>query len=172
MLSSESPIFDLYSKDIPIDPNGKVLPWLWVVLLPFIDENRITSAVKLCENEMTEEEKRRNSFGFPLIFFDKDHPLGIYQQQQLQQQQPEQPQQEQPQSEQEKQLESNDDNNNTNNNKKPLIYFHSDVGNGICGCLKMNNNLLVEYGINQLIKAPDRPVRAFQSISNNRLNFH
>ena len=145
MLSPDSPIADLYSRDIPIDPNGKVLPWLWVVLLPFIDENRITSAVKIYENEMTDEEKKRNSFGFPLIFVDKDHPLGKYLDVQQQQQQDQQ------------------------QNEKKSIYFDSNVGNGICGRLDRNDELSTEYGINQLIRAPDRPVRAFQNIDNNRI---
>ena len=75
MTSPKSPIKDLYSSDIPIDPNGKTLPWLWVVLLPFIDENRITSAMELCLPDMSEEEKRRNSFGKPYMFLHRTHPL-------------------------------------------------------------------------------------------------
>jgi len=75
MLDKESPIKDLYSDDIPIDPNGKILPWLWVVLLPFIDENRITAAMALCLDNMTEEETKRNSYGSPLLFIHADHDL-------------------------------------------------------------------------------------------------
>ena len=41
----ESPIIDFYPKDVPCDPNGKAMPWLWVVLLPFIDEERLLAAL-------------------------------------------------------------------------------------------------------------------------------
>lgn len=45
MTDPESPIIDFYPKDVPVDPNGKAMPWLWVVLLPFIDEDRLLSAL-------------------------------------------------------------------------------------------------------------------------------
>jgi 5'-3' exonuclease len=45
MGDEESPIIDFYPKDVPTDPNGKAMPWLWVVLLPFIDEDRLLSAL-------------------------------------------------------------------------------------------------------------------------------
>jgi 5'-3' exoribonuclease 2 len=45
MEDPESPIIDFYPKDVPVDPNGKAMPWLWVVLLPFIDEERLLSAL-------------------------------------------------------------------------------------------------------------------------------
>lgn len=45
MRDEESPIIDFYPKDVPCDPNGKAMPWLWVVLLPFIDEDRLLSAL-------------------------------------------------------------------------------------------------------------------------------
>ena len=75
MTDKDSPIKDLYTDDIPIDPNGKILPWLWVVLLPFIDENRITAAMELCLDNLTEEETKRNSFGTPMVFVHSDHAL-------------------------------------------------------------------------------------------------
>lgn len=45
MSDRESPIIDFYPKDVKCDPNGKAMPWLWVVLLPFIDEDRLLSAM-------------------------------------------------------------------------------------------------------------------------------
>ena len=75
MLQPSSPIIDLYDSDIPIDPNGKHLPWLWVLLIPFVDERRITAAMKLCLDEMTEEDKILNSWGKPLIFLCDAHPV-------------------------------------------------------------------------------------------------
>ncbi|KAL3911795.1 MAG: hypothetical protein SGILL_007142 [Bacillariaceae sp.] len=45
MTDPESPIIDFYPSDVPVDPNGKAMPWLWVVLLPFIDEVRLLEAL-------------------------------------------------------------------------------------------------------------------------------
>lgn len=45
MTDPESPIIDFYPKDVLVDPNGKAMPWLWVVLLPFIDEDRLLAAL-------------------------------------------------------------------------------------------------------------------------------
>jgi 5'-3' exoribonuclease 2 len=45
MTDIESPIIDFYPTDVPVDPNGKAMPWLWVVLLPFIDEDRLLAAM-------------------------------------------------------------------------------------------------------------------------------
>jgi len=45
MMDEESPIIDFYPRDVPVDPNGKAMPWLWVVLLPFIDEDRLLAAM-------------------------------------------------------------------------------------------------------------------------------
>lgn len=48
MMDPESPIIDFYPKDVPVDPNGKAMPWLWVVLLPFIEEDRLLGALYVC----------------------------------------------------------------------------------------------------------------------------
>jgi len=45
MKDPESPIIDFYPKEVPVDPNGKAMPWLWVVLLPFIEEDRLLAAL-------------------------------------------------------------------------------------------------------------------------------
>ena len=63
MSDPESPIIDFYPKEIACDPNGKAMPWLWVVLLPFIDEERLLAALKPTEKEWTEYEKFCNSRG-------------------------------------------------------------------------------------------------------------
>ena len=46
MTSPDSPIADFYPTDFKLDPAGKPaeLRWLWVVLLPFIDEARLHEA--------------------------------------------------------------------------------------------------------------------------------
>jgi hypothetical protein len=147
MLSPDSPIIDIYSRDIPIDPNGKILPWLWVVLLPFIDETRIVEALKLCENEMTDEEKQRNTFGTPLMFLHSGHALGIVTLSHL-----------------DYAMESGE--------FVPASYSFPptpEIGHGICGLLTLRNDLVDEFGLHKLIRAPSRPLRAFQDLTTNRV---
>jgi Xrn1 helical domain len=62
-----SPIIDFYPVDIKQDPNGKRFPWQWVVLLPFIDEKRLTAAVESVKHTLTAEEIRKNSRGNDVI---------------------------------------------------------------------------------------------------------
>jgi 5'-3' exoribonuclease 2 len=70
MKDPESPIIDFYPKEIPVDPNGKAMPWLWVVLLPFIDESRLLDAMEKPNQQLTETEKKRNErFGKEIIFY-------------------------------------------------------------------------------------------------------
>lgn len=47
-------------RQVQCDPNGKPMPWLWVVLLPFIDEERLLSNLQPLYPEFTEEEVRRS----------------------------------------------------------------------------------------------------------------
>lgn len=76
MSDPESPIIDFYPKDIPVDPNGKAMPWLWVVLLPFIDEARLLDAMKVANEQLTDAEKKRNErFGKEVVFFHAKCPV-------------------------------------------------------------------------------------------------
>ena len=75
MIKKSSPIEDLYDGDVPLDPNGKTLPWLWVLLLPFVDERRINAAFRSVVNNLTLEERRRNAWGKPLVFVHHQHKL-------------------------------------------------------------------------------------------------
>lgn len=63
MADKESPILDFYPKEVPCDPNGKAMPWLWVVLLPFIDEDRLLCALHPSQKEWTDNEKLCNAKG-------------------------------------------------------------------------------------------------------------
>lgn len=63
MSDPESPIIDFYPEEIACDPNGKAMPWLWVVLLPFIDEERLLGALKPSEEKWSEYEKFCNARG-------------------------------------------------------------------------------------------------------------
>lgn len=62
MLSPTSPVFDAYPNDFSLDLNGKRAEWEAVALLPFIDEQRLLSAVHAIDEsgELTEAERTRN----------------------------------------------------------------------------------------------------------------
>lgn len=77
MADEESPIIDFYPTDVPCDPNGKAMPWLWVVLLPFIDEERLLAALHPTMEKWTPKELLCNSRGLDdgYVFLHKDHPL-------------------------------------------------------------------------------------------------
>lgn len=63
MADQESPIIDFYPKEVPCDPNGKAMPWLWVVLLPFIDEDRLLSALHPTMKDWKDSELLCNARG-------------------------------------------------------------------------------------------------------------
>lgn len=63
MSDPESPIIDFYPMDVPVDPNGKAMPWLWVVLLPFIEEDRLLAAMSPTMAKWTKSELLCNARG-------------------------------------------------------------------------------------------------------------
>jgi len=77
MSDPESPILDFYPKDILCDPNGKAMPWLWVVLLPFIDEGRLLSAIAPSVSKWKEHELLCNARGIDdgYIYCHVTHPF-------------------------------------------------------------------------------------------------
>jgi 5'-3' exoribonuclease 2 len=75
MHEPSSPIADLYNSDVPIDPNGKHMPWMWILLLPFIDEKRVNDAFDRCKDNMTIEEKQRNVVGSSMVFISNNSTL-------------------------------------------------------------------------------------------------
>ena len=73
MTDEDSPILDFYPEDFPLDLNGKKFAWQGVVLLPFIDENRLLEAMGTRYPQLTPEEVERNEVGRNvLIFSDKN----------------------------------------------------------------------------------------------------
>jgi len=68
MTSQDSPIIDFYPREFELDKAGKKQDWEAVVKIPFIDEERLLSAMKTKESKLTEEERARNSFGVTLKF--------------------------------------------------------------------------------------------------------
>lgn len=77
MSDLESPIIDFYPTEVPVDPNGKAMPWLWVVLLPFIDESRLLAAMTPTMAKWTKEELLCNARGLDdgYVFLHSSHPL-------------------------------------------------------------------------------------------------
>eukprot|EP00535_Pseudo-nitzschia_heimii_P004017 CAMPEP_0197180772 /NCGR_PEP_ID=MMETSP1423-20130617/5265_1 /TAXON_ID=476441 /ORGANISM="Pseudo-nitzschia heimii, Strain UNC1101" /LENGTH=999 /DNA_ID=CAMNT_0042630893 /DNA_START=61 /DNA_END=3057 /DNA_ORIENTATION=+ len=77
MSDLESPIIDFYPTEVPVDPNGKAMPWLWVVLLPFIDEERLLAAMAPTMSKWSKKELLCNARGLDdgYIFLHSSHPL-------------------------------------------------------------------------------------------------
>ncbi|KAJ6256625.1 hypothetical protein Dda_8490 [Drechslerella dactyloides] len=68
MTSPDSPIIDFYPRDFELDMNGKKQDWEAVVKIPFIQEDRLLTAMKTREYLLTPDEASRNGFGITLKF--------------------------------------------------------------------------------------------------------
>jgi len=68
MIDDDSPILDFYPSDFDIDMNGKKMAWQGVALLPFIDQHRLLTALNSKEDDLTEDERRRNRWGDNVMF--------------------------------------------------------------------------------------------------------
>lgn len=75
MIEEDSPIIDFYPSDFEIDMNGKKMAWQGVALLPFIDQHRLLAALKSKEPELSQDEKRRNTWGEPRMFVAEENML-------------------------------------------------------------------------------------------------
>ncbi|KAJ9104036.1 hypothetical protein QFC19_004170 [Naganishia cerealis] len=75
MTSEDSPIIDFYPEDFEIDMNGKKMAWQGVALLPFIEQDRLLSAIASKQHHLTDDEKRRNSHGVNVMLIMDENPL-------------------------------------------------------------------------------------------------
>ncbi|XP_049866314.1 5'-3' exoribonuclease 1 isoform X2 [Pectinophora gossypiella] len=76
MTDEESPIVHYYPVNFETDLNGKRNDWEAVVLIPFIDETNLLSAMGPCYQRLTEEEHKRNSHGPMLVYNWTANPQG------------------------------------------------------------------------------------------------
>ncbi|KAJ2613101.1 exonuclease II Exo2 [Coemansia sp. RSA 1365] len=63
MVDIHSPIRDMFPTSFSVDMNGKKMPWEAVVLIDFVDIDRIRAAMKPKLAEISEDETRRNGRG-------------------------------------------------------------------------------------------------------------
>ncbi|CAI2164057.1 10835_t:CDS:10 [Funneliformis geosporum] len=82
LTNPNSPIIDFYPQEFELDMNGKKQDWEAVVNIPFIDQKKLVAALNAKEDELSEEEKRRNSFGDCLLFtydpsLDENYPSSL-----------------------------------------------------------------------------------------------
>eukprot|EP00817_Percolomonadidae_sp_ATCC50343_P006578 CAMPEP_0117421002 /NCGR_PEP_ID=MMETSP0758-20121206/2210_1 /TAXON_ID=63605 /ORGANISM="Percolomonas cosmopolitus, Strain AE-1 (ATCC 50343)" /LENGTH=1136 /DNA_ID=CAMNT_0005202923 /DNA_START=737 /DNA_END=4144 /DNA_ORIENTATION=+ len=72
MCEFDSPVIDLYPTTIEIDREGTKYDYEGVVILPFMDEDRLLAAEAPLRSKLTKIEKKRNAFGESKLFtFDK-----------------------------------------------------------------------------------------------------
>ena len=58
MVNEDSPVKDFYPVDFETDLNGKQMEWEAVVLIPFIDEERLLQAMKPCSIYLNDEVRK------------------------------------------------------------------------------------------------------------------
>lgn len=72
IMKDDSPIIDFYPLKFEIDLEGKRMEWEGHPILPFVDVDRLKSAYKSIENELTENEKKRTYDGKNIKYFNNN----------------------------------------------------------------------------------------------------
>lgn len=76
MCNEDSPLIDFYPDDFQTDLNGKQQEWEAIVLIPFINEKLLLKFATLADQELSEEEIKRNSHGPHLLYTYDSNPSG------------------------------------------------------------------------------------------------
>ena len=63
MVNDDSPIREYYPVEFQTDLNGKTQEWEAVVLIPFIDEERLLAAMREKSSQLTSEVRREGERG-------------------------------------------------------------------------------------------------------------
>lgn len=74
MTEADSEVIDFYPTDFAIDLNGKKQAWQGVILLPFIDEGRLLTALEKVYPELEPQDVAMNVRGEDRVFFSIFHP--------------------------------------------------------------------------------------------------
>ena len=62
--------------DLALDPNGQKRKWQWVVLLPWLDEQRLRDAfAEFVAPELDAAARRRNTLGHEEVWLNSEHPV-------------------------------------------------------------------------------------------------
>jgi 5'-3' exoribonuclease 2 len=75
MTEEDSPIYDFYPTDFELDLNGKKFAHQGVILLPFIDEQRLLKHMHELYPQLTENENERNAVGTEHLYFSTHHEM-------------------------------------------------------------------------------------------------
>ncbi|EUD67918.1 protein Xni [Plasmodium inui San Antonio 1] len=75
MVRHDSPIIDFYPKTFKEEENGKKYKYQWVILLPFVDKERIIKHARELNDTLNEEERKRNRRGMNKIYMNCSHTL-------------------------------------------------------------------------------------------------
>ena len=53
------------------------MPWLWILLLPFINEQRVIQAYNICKSKLSIHERKRDALSGSYIFLYKQHKIAV-----------------------------------------------------------------------------------------------
>lgn len=77
MTETNSKLIEYYPVDFETDLNGKKQEWEAVVLIPFIDEDRLLDAMNDCAPQLSDSERQRNIHGPMLKYHYTQKDLGV-----------------------------------------------------------------------------------------------